>query len=88
MDKRFDKLEEKLDKIADDISDMKVVQASQAVDLKYHIKRTDQIENSLVPLMEKKLQLDGIFKLMGMVGSGLGLLIGAIKAAEFVIQFI
>lgn len=69
MEKRFDKLEEKLDKIGQDIVDIKVVQAEQAKDLKYHIKRTDQIEDQLIPLVTAKNKLDGAFKIIGMIAS-------------------
>lgn len=86
MDKRFDKLEEKLDKISDDIAEIKVVQAGQAKDLKYHIKRSDLNENrievveeKLLPLITAKNRLDGAFKVIGIIASILGFALTALK---------
>jgi hypothetical protein len=76
----------KLDQIAEDISEMKVTQAKQAKDLEYHILRTDLAEErldllqeQLEPLKTFKNRLEGGFKVVGMVASGLGLLFGFIK---------
>ena len=79
MDGRFDKLEEKLDKISENITDIKVVQAEQAKDLKYHIKRTTQIEEKLMPLHYLKVKVDAVFKVMGMVASFVAFCFGVIK---------
>lgn len=79
MEKRFDKLEEKLDKISTDLADIKIVQAEQAKDLKYHIKRTNQIEDKLIPLVEVKNKLDGAFKVIGYVASFAAFCLGVVK---------
>lgn len=79
MDKRFDKLDEKLDKIGEDISEIKVVQAEQAVDLKYHIRRTDQIEEKLLPLVATKNKIEGAFKVIGMIASFAAFCLGIAK---------
>ena len=95
MDKRFDKLEEKLDKIAEDIGEMKVVQASQAKDLKYHIMRTDlsetrinTIEDRLMPLIKIKTKIEGTFQFLGVVGACCGFVFSAVKFAEFILQYL
>lgn len=87
MDKRFNKLEEKLDKISVDLGEIKVVQAEQAADLKYHIKRTDQIENKLLPLVDIKTKFDGACTFIGKCGVVGGFIFGAIKAIETVISW-
>jgi hypothetical protein len=85
-EKRFDKLEEKLDKISDDLAEIKVVQAEQAKDLKYHIKRTDlaeerisTVEEKIFPLIEQKNRLDGAFKVIGIIASIATFVLGVAK---------
>lgn len=89
------RIEYKLDKVIDDQSQIKTVQASQAADLKYHIARTDAsearielVEEKLLPLIEIKHRFDGIFMLFGKVISGIAFVFGAVKAAEAVITWL
>lgn len=79
MEKRFDKIENKLDKISEDLSSIKITQTEQAVDLKYHIKRTTQIEEKLLPLVEAKNKLDGVFKAIGIICSFAAFCLGVAK---------
>ena len=86
MEKRFDKLEEKLDRISDDLSEIKVTQAEQAKDLKYHIKRTDiseerlnKVEEEVIKLATTKHKFDGAFKVIGMIASFAAFCIGVAK---------
>jgi hypothetical protein len=92
LKKSVARIEEKLEKIADDQSKIKIVQVEQAADLKYHIARTDAaeyrietIEERLVPVFELKSRIDGGFLLLGKIGTGLGLIFAAIKALETVL---
>ena len=89
------KVDEKLDKVVEDISEIKVVQASQAMDLKHHIARTaaneiriETIENRLVPVFELKNRIDVAFMLLGKVATGLGLLFAGIKAVETLLKLL
>ena len=89
------RIEYKLDKVIEDQSQIKNVQISQAADLKYHIARTtasedriELVENKLLPLIEIKHKFDGAFLLIGKIGSGLGLLFGAVKALEAVLKML
>lgn len=79
MEKRFDKIEEKLDKIGEDLNEIKLTQTEQAKDLKYHIKRTDLIENQLIPLVAAKHKIDGAFKVIGIIATIVGFVIGVAK---------
>lgn len=88
LKKSVARIEEKLDKIGDDQSQIRVVQAEQAADLKYHIKRTDQIEEQLLPLVEIKTKFDGMFLLIGKIGSGITLFFGAVKAIETIMSYL
>lgn len=86
MQNRFDKLEHKLDKISEDIAEIKIVQAEQAKDLKYHIRRTDlsedrleHIEAKILPILETKHKLDGAFKLIGIVASIVAFIVSVLQ---------
>ena len=89
------KIGEKVDAIREDISDIKLVQVSQAADLKYHIMRTtlseqrlQLMEDKLLPLVTTKNQFDGAFKFLGKCGSVAGFIFGALKAVEFLLKLI
>jgi hypothetical protein len=69
--KRF---EEKLDKVVDCMVEIKTTLAGQASDLKYHIKRTDLLDESiktiredLKPVQAHVLMVHGALKLIGMI---------------------
>jgi cob(I)alamin adenosyltransferase len=85
------KTDEKLDKIVEDISEIKVTLAGQAADIKYHIKRTDlaeehlrKLEDELKPVQKHVEQLNGILKAVG----GLAVLASIIKAGIEVAKFL
>lgn len=86
LKEQLENAQEKLDKISEDIAEIKVVQAEQAADLKHHIRRSDMneqrietVENKLIPLIETKNKIEGAFKLIGVVATGLGLTLGFLK---------
>lgn len=66
----------KVDKIADDIVDIKVTQGMQQVSLDEHIKRSDMLEELYRDIKEKELepvkkeiyQIKGIYKFIGILG--------------------
>lgn len=66
----------------DKMSEHTEILAQNTADLKYHIKRTDLLETKIVPLSEMYLKVQGGFKLIGMICSGVGLIFAAIKAVE------
>jgi DNA repair ATPase RecN len=89
------RVEEKLDKVADELSQIRVVQAEQASDLKYHIQRTsmneqriETVENRLIPVFELKNRIDGVFLILGKAATGLGLIFAGIKAVETVLKYL
>lgn len=86
MEKRFDKLEEKLDKVLEEVGSINVTLARNTSDLEYHIKRTDlaekhiqSLEAQVIPLKKKEAMIEGVFKLIGAIATALGLTIGAAK---------
>lgn len=79
----------KVEKISEDVAEIKIVAARQEEitkaikdDLKYHIKRTNLLENlykdidlNRIQPIEKDLnQFKGFFKVLGFIGAALGVL--------------
>lgn len=64
LNKTVLKIETVVDKIQADVQEIKLVQESQGVDLKHHIKRTDDLQNIVEPLHEKYHQLVGAIKIL------------------------
>jgi hypothetical protein len=75
------RIENKLDKISDQISEINVILASQHVSLVEHIRRTNILEDKIVPLEEKLIESKGLMKLGGILG---GLLAAAVALAELI----
>lgn len=93
--KDLERFENKLDKVAEDLSSIKLVQVEQAADLKHHIARTkaseqriELIEEKLLPLVEIKHRFEGAFRFLGMAATVLGVIFGAVKAAETLINWL
>jgi DNA repair ATPase RecN len=93
LKKSVERVEEKLDKVSEELSQIRVVQAEQAADLKHHIRRTEasevrieMVEERLLPLVEFKHKLDGAFLLIGKIGSGLALIFAAVKTIEVLME--
>lgn len=69
-DKILSKIFDKIDKISDDIGELKVTSAKQQVSLDVHIKRSDSLEKIVQHLDEQKIaplenemnQIKGIYK--------------------------
>ena len=82
----LNKILEKLDKIQDDITDMKIIQARQEENISEHIHRTNLLEESSEVLYEEitkiKLhnsQVSGIFKAIGMISTLVTITMGVLK---------
>jgi hypothetical protein len=58
-------IDEKLDKIVSDVGEIKVVQAAQHVTLQEHMKRSDALEQIVLPLQTKMNYAEGALKLIG-----------------------
>jgi hypothetical protein len=57
-------MEKKLDKIAEDISEIKTTLAEQHITLKEHIRRTELLESDLHPIKVHVAKVEGAFKLI------------------------
>lgn len=73
-EQRANRIEAKLDKIADDIGKIEVTQARQADSLEYHIKRTDTLEDMVKPLWSFLNAVSIIMKVIGVLAllAGIG----------------
>lgn len=72
--KRLDQIEAKVDTVVTAMTEM-------GSDLKYHIKRTDLLENEFKPIRARMLMVDGAIKLLVLIGVILGI-IEAIRALK------
>lgn len=84
-------MNDKLDSVNSEIAEIRVVQTEQAADLKHHIYRTDLAEKriemlqvEITPLSQVYERAKGVFQIVGIVSSGLGLAFTALKAIEFI----
>lgn len=89
------RIEGKLDKVDERLSSIDVTLVKQNAELEHHIYRTDLAEKRLdilqsqiEPLSTFKNRLDGAFRVIGMVGTGVGIVIGLIKSLEIIAKFI
>jgi tetrahydromethanopterin S-methyltransferase subunit G len=76
MDKKLDKIEEKLDIIAERLGGIDKTLERNTVSLEYHILRTDKLETQLEPVKAHVQYVNGALKFIGL----LGLLAGIYKA--------
>lgn len=74
----LDKIQNRLDTISDDCSELKIISAKQEENLKEHMRRTEILEQQVVPLTEKSFELKGILKAAGFVVSALGVIGGLV----------
>lgn len=88
MDKdQINRIEEKLDGIGKDITDIKVTSAVQTEQLKEHMKRSDQLEAHLEylrteevePIKSKIQKVEGALKLLTIAGLILSVLVSIQK---------
>lgn len=85
-DELFKNISDKLDKISDDMTDIKVTIAKQQVSLDDHIKRTNMLEESveflydeIKPIKLHVSQVSAILKFLGIVASGITAIVGVLK---------
>lgn len=62
---RDDRIEHKLDKVAEDMTDVKVTLAKQHVVLVEHESRSTKLEAIVLPIHRKVTMLEGALKLIG-----------------------
>lgn len=82
-------MNEILNKIKDDINDIKTSQQLMAKDIAHHIKRTDLAEENLTllrkeiePLKKHVTMAEGAIKFIGIVSTVLGIIVLILKATN------
>lgn len=75
----MDRVEEKVDKLDDRLDDIDQHLAVYNEQLKVHIKRTDQIERELRPVVKHVEQVKGITKFLAALATITGLIIAYFK---------
>lgn len=75
-EKRLDRIEHKIDDIADAQAEMNVVLGQQHVSLKEHVRRTNLLEAQVRPLQRHMAMVEGFFKYVG----GFTVFLGAVAA--------
>lgn len=83
MDDRLERIENKLDKVVDEIGEIKETTAKQQVSLDYHIKRTDLLEKKLEPVEEHVHLVSSMFKIMG----GLAVIAGIVSVILEILSY-
>lgn len=81
MEKRFDRIEEKLDEVKDELSTTNIILAKNTESLEYHIKRTDLLES-------KVSHIDGHVKMMQGASKVVGALLALASLTWVVINII
>jgi flagellar motor component MotA len=90
-DTRMAALEAKLDKIMENVVDLKVAQAAHTEvqkkhneSLDEHMRRTDLLEQQIKPLETKAAMIEGAFKLIGGLAVGVGIIQGLMSLMEHI----
>lgn len=68
------KIIELLENVKDEQAEIKVILTRNTVSLEDHIRRTEILEKTVVPLQERKNQVDGVIKLV----IGLSVVVGIV----------
>lgn len=87
-----ERIYEVLDKISEDISDLKVTTAKQEENIKEHIRRTeiaeenlDLIRKEIEPLKEHVIVINGFLKIVGAISVIVGSVAGMIRIFDIII---
>lgn len=66
-------MDDKLDKIEQHLSNIDVTLAKQSVILDIHVKRTNQLEDRVIPVEKYIVQSNAILKFLGFIATLVGL---------------
>lgn len=90
-----ERLFEILDKISEDISELKIITAKQEENLKEHIRRTELAEENLQllrqemqPLKEHVVAINGVLKVIGVISVIIGSGAGFIQITQRIVDFL
>lgn len=77
MDNR--RLENKVDKIVESISEINITLAKQSVILDEHVKRSNLLEAKMAPLEKHVVMINGVLKFLGLIAVFVGIVEGIFK---------
>ena len=90
-----ERIYEILDKMSEDISELKIVSAKQEENLKEHIRRTelaeenlDMIRSEMQPLKEHVIAINGVLKIIGVLSIIVGSAAGFFQIVQKISDFI
>lgn len=79
-------IQTKVNKISDDMTDIKITSAKQQVSLDEHVRRTELLEKGqeilfgeMVPIKAHINQMSGVLKFLGILGSVATFVLGCLK---------
>lgn len=73
---------EKLEKMDSRLDNIDITLAKQAKDLEYHIKRTDLLEDKLIPVEKHVSLVNTAFKVLLGLGTFIGFIVGIYSALK------
>jgi hypothetical protein len=65
---KLDRIEGKVDKVYDKLSELNTITVKQQVILDEHVKRSTMLEDKMVPVEKHVARVDGALKLVGLIG--------------------
>lgn len=87
----LEKIYKKQEEMAQDISEIKVILGKQEVNIDYHIKRTNLLEESvtllrgdLKPVEDHVKFMQGGLKLVGLIALGLSIVVSVFKIISYI----
>lgn len=74
--RRLERIEAKIDDLADEQAKMNVILGQQHISLKEHMKRSDILERQFQPVKKHVAMVEGALKLLGLISVLVGIYIG------------
>lgn len=74
--RRLERIESKIDDLADAQAKMNVILGQQHVSLKDHMRRSDALEQQIQPIKKHVAMVEGALKLLGLISLLVGVYVG------------
>lgn len=84
---QLNRIEGKLEKIADRLGSIDVTLAKQEESLSFHIKRTNQLESVVSSVVKHIQMINGIIKFIAAVFATTAFIAGVVKIIEYLSKF-
>lgn len=80
---RLGRIEDKIDRVSDRLSEQNSILAAQHAALEHHIKRTDLLEEQIKPNTRHVVMVTGVLKAVGLLATITGIAAATVKIIEF-----